>query len=236
MANSDAIANRVGNFGPGPQIVAGVADTGSDYDHPIYFSQPGDPVYTVHCIEYSGSCEIEGMQVGFPADARPAGGPDGHLAVIDQAAGWEYDLYNVDSKPPGGGTIVSAGAAGLRSATNALGLDSNATAAHFGLAAGVIRPAELEQGEIDHALAISVKCTNGTSVEPAGTGTGRPCSSIGLSNHNAPPMGSHFFLDMSAQEINAPALPEWRKVDPPCDGRVRHVRRGHRAPTTTDGP
>ena len=161
------------NFGPGPPIVVGVADTRADYDHPIYFSEPDDPVYTVHCIEYSGRCEIEGMQVRIPAAAKPADGPDSHLAVIDQAAGWEYDLYNVDSKPAGGGTIVVGwGGRTEIGDANALGLDSNATAAHFGLAAGVIRPAELEAGEIDHALAISVKCTNGTSVDPAAPAPG----------------------------------------------------------------
>ena len=35
---------------------------------------------------------------------------------------------------------------------------------------------------------------------------------MGLSNNNAPPMGFHFFLDMTEQQINILAVPEWRKV------------------------
>ena len=211
---SAEMAQRVGNYGGGAQIVAGVADSGSDYEHPLFYSQPGDPTYTIHCIEYSGRCEIEGMQVRIPVEARPAGGADHHLAVIDQASGWEYDLYNVQGKPSGEGGQLTIGWGGRTEigTPDATGLDSNATAAHFGLAAGVIRPAELETGEIDHALVISVKCTNGTSVRPAGTGTGRPCTQLGLPNAGAPPMGSHFYLDMTEAEIAAADVTEWERT------------------------
>lgn len=212
-SGSAAMASRVGNFGPGPQIVAGGAGTEMDYDHPIYYSQSSDPIFTVHCTEPWGTCPLEGMEIRIPDKAQPAGGSDSHLAVIDQAAGWEYDLYDVNSKPAGGGTIsIGWGGKTRMDNTTSDGLGSNATAAHFGLAAGVIRPAELASGQINHALAIAVKCTNGTSVAPAGSGTGRSCSSMGLSNQDAPPMGAHFFLDMSESEINALAVPEWRKV------------------------
>ena len=93
------------------------------------------------------------------------------------------------------------------------GLGSNATAAHFGTAAGVIRPAELEAGQINHALFMVVKCTNGTYVWPAkGPGVGRSCASMGLSNANAPAMGQHFYLDMSEAEIAALAVPAWKRT------------------------
>ena len=76
---------------------------------------------------------------------------------------------------------------------------------HFGGAAGIIRPAELAVGKIDHALFMVVKCTNGESVPPAGSGAGTACSDIGLPNEGAPPMGAHFFLDMTDAEIAAAA-------------------------------
>jgi hypothetical protein len=93
------------------------------------------------------------------------------------------------------------------------GLGSTATAAHFGTAAGIIRPSELEAGRIDHALFLVVKCTNATFVWPsAGPGVGRTCSSMGISSNNAPAMGQHFYLDMTEAEINAMNVPGWKKT------------------------
>ena len=86
--------------------------------------------------------------------------------------------------------------------------DSNATAAHFGLAAGVIRPSELAAGEIDHALFMVVKCTSGTSVYPAGPGVGSACAD----KTNAPAMGQHFFLEMTDAQIEALSVPSWQKT------------------------
>jgi hypothetical protein len=209
--DSSAIVETVTGFGPPDNQALGAAE---DWSHPVYFSQPSDPVYTVHCTQSWGTCEVEGAQVRIPGAARPASGGDGHLAVIDQAAGVEYDFWQVQSKPAGGGTLtVSWGGKTEIGTANADGLGSNATAAHFALLAGVIRPAELEAGRIEHALTMTVKCTNGTYVWPAtGPGAGRPCSSIGLSNDGAPAMGQHFVLGMSEQEIDALSVPDWQKT------------------------
>ena len=214
LANSSAVVSRLTGFGPPQSIVGGSADTRDDWDHPLYFSQPSDPVYTIHCVEDWGTCEIEGMQVRIPDVARPAGGEDGSMGVIDQAGNWEYDFWQVRSKPSGGGTItVSWGGRTEIGTPTADGLGSNATAAHFGTAAGVIRPEELKAGLIDHALFLVVKCTNGTYVWPAhGPGAGRSCSSIGLSNANAPALGQHFYLDMTDAQIAALQVPQWKRT------------------------
>jgi hypothetical protein len=198
------------NRSSAPRFVAGFADTGEDYEHPLYYSQAGDPTYTVHCAESWGRCPVEGLEVHIPAAANPAGGGDAHMAVIDQASGWEYDFWQVRQKPAGGGTLTISW--GGRTRIDGDGLDSPATAGSFGLAAGVIRPSELAAGEIDHALFMVVKCTNGTSVWPAGPVSGRSCSSIGLPNAGAPAMGQHFFLDMSDAQIGALSAPAWQKT------------------------
>ena len=212
--NSAAIVSRLMSLSSTPdKITTGNADTAGDWAHPIYYSQPSDPLFTVHCVEDWGRCEVEGMQLRIPDQARAAGGSDGHMAVIDQAAGWEYDFWQVRSKPKGGGTIsISWGGRTRIGSTDADGGGSAATAANFGLAAGVIRPAELAAGEINHALFTVVRCTNGTSVAPAAANVGTSCSSIGLPNANAPAMGQHFFLDMSEAEINGLAKPAWQKT------------------------
>ncbi len=224
VQNSSSIVSRTVGFGAaGPRggtlFTGSIADTSSDYDHPIYYSKPGDPVYTVRCRKWVSSCTVDGLQVRIPAEARPAGGSDAHMSVIDQDAGWEYGFWETEARSPSGGTlwighggrtrIGTDDATGLGSSTN----PNAVTAAHFALAAGVIRPEELAAGEINHALFMSVKCTNGTYVWPArGPGVGRTCASMGLSNEDAPALGQHFYLAMSVAEINALAVPAWKKT------------------------
>ena len=213
-SGSSAIVSRTLGFGPAQNILTGVAETEDDWDHPLYYSQPSDPLYTVSCTRWVSSCEVEGVQVRIPEAAQPAGGGDGSLGVIDQASGMEYDFWQVSSKPSGGGTLqVSHGGMTALGTADADGLGSNATAAHFGTAAGVIRPPEHEAGHIDHALFMVVECTNGNYVWPAhGPGVGRSCSSMGLSNADAPALGQHFYLDMSDAQIDALAVPEWKRT------------------------
>ena len=222
--NSDNIVSRTVNFGAaGPRggtvFTGGIADTDSDYDHPIYYSQPSDPLYTVRCRKWVSSCTVDGLQVRIPAEAQPAGGSDAHLAVIDQDAGWEYGFWETEARSRTGGTLwIGHGGRTRIGTADSTGLGTSAnpnavTAAHFGLAAGVIRPEELAAGQIDHALFMSVKCTNGTFVWPArGPGVGRTCESMGLSNANAPALGQHFYLDMSESQIGALAVPTWKKT------------------------
>jgi hypothetical protein len=181
------------------------SDTRSDWYHPVTFPAPDDPLYTVHCLEDWGTCEVEGMQVRLPRAARPAAGGDGHLAVVDQATGWEYDFWQVRPRSPGGGTLsVSWGG---RTEITGDGLGSDATAAHFGLLAGVIRAAELKAGRIDHALFMTVGCTAHSYVYPA-AGYALDCED----GAPAPAVGQLFRLAMTADEIAALDLPAWQET------------------------
>jgi len=207
VRNSSEIVQRMVSLYGGPaKMTAGDADSVYDYSHPLYYASAGDPVFTLHCYETSwGTCPIEGHRIRIPDAARPAGGGDGHMAVLDYASGWEYDLYKVRSKPAGGGTLEFRW--GGRTRLDGDGLGTNATAAHFALSAGIIRPEELAAGRIDHALFMVVKCTGGTAVYPAGGG-GAKCADT----TNAPAGGMRFQLDYSDAEIEALAVPRWKKT------------------------
>jgi hypothetical protein len=204
--NSSAIVQRMVSLYGGPaKMTAGDADSPYDYSHPLYYPTSTDPLFTLHCYEASwGTCPIEGHKIRIPDAARPAGGGDAHLAVIDQESGWEYDLYKVRSKPAGGGTLEFRW--GGRTRLDRDGLGSNATAAHFALSAGIIRAQELAAGRIEHALFMVVKCTSGR-VEPA-LGGGAQCAD----GTNAPAGGMRFQLDYSEAEIEALPVPEWKKT------------------------
>jgi hypothetical protein len=208
--DSARIVARLLSFGPPTNLVAGEADTPDDYGHPTYYPQPSDPVFRLHCYQTSwGRCAIEGDRIRVPAAARPAAGSDAHMTVVEQASGWEYDLDKVRSKPAQGGTLAFRW--GGRTRIDGTGLGSDATAARFGNLAGIIRASELAAGHIDHALFMVASCDAGRYVYPAEK-SGLPCSAIGLPNRGAPPMGMRMQLAMTARQIGALPVPEWKKT------------------------
>jgi hypothetical protein len=209
-ADSAQVVARLLHFGPIDHLVAGNADTPDDFGHPTYYSEPTDPLFELHCLESSwGRCPIEGMRIRVPDPARPAAGADGHLTVVDQASGWEYDLYDVRSKPPGGGTLEFRW--GGRTRIDGDGLGSGATAAQFGSLAGIIRAPELAAGHIDHALFMVARCDAGRAVYPAAK-SGYSCAGLGLPTGDAPPMGARLQLAMSPDQIDALPVPAWKKT------------------------
>ncbi|MGI8729125.1 MAG: carbohydrate-binding domain-containing protein [Solirubrobacteraceae bacterium] len=205
-ARSAQTVSRLLGFGSASHLVAGTADTTSDWQRPTYYSQATDPLYTLHCTESWGTCALEGVQIRVPEAARPAAGSDGHMTIIDQANGWEYPLWGVQSKPSGGGTLSFQWTHG-RVRIDGSGLNGGGTAAHFGNMAGVIRAQEMAAGQIDHALFMVVNCDSGSAVFPA-AGNARKCSSP----TDAPSMGTRFQLNMSSAQIDALAVPAWKKT------------------------
>jgi hypothetical protein len=175
-----------------------------------YYSQPGDPSYTLHCTEDWGTCPLEGKVIQIPASAKPAGisGTDAHMTIVDQETGWEYDLWAVTIFPENGGT-VEFGWGGL-TRIDGDGLGSYAVAARYGSLAGLVRSQELVSGHIRHALAMFVPCTEGW-VYPADH-PGYDCSDNGMSTRNALPMGAHFKLTMSRRKIRAHHFPRWKRA------------------------
>jgi hypothetical protein len=204
LSNSQAMVAKLLDSGPIADLVV-EPDSSSDWYHPVVFSRQGDPLYTVHCTEDWGTCEIEGMEVRLPVPAAPATGGDAHLAVVDQATGWEYDLWQVRPRPAGGGALTVSW--GGRTRITGDGLGSDATAAHFGLLAGIIRPAEMVAGRIDHALFMTVGCTARLYVYPA-SGHALTCAD----QEDAPAVGQHFWLDMTEAEIRALDVPRWQRT------------------------
>lgn len=186
---------------------------------PTYWSRSTDPLYTIHCTEPWGTCEVEGMQIRIPAGAKPEAPSDEHMTVVDQASGYEYSFWNVQTQPlpPGGGTInINWG--GRQPVTSGDGNSSAATAASFGGLAGRLRAEELAATDINHALNIVIDCSSNTVVFPVVEGHGgRACSTIGKSNVDAPPMGTRLQLNMTDAEIAAlkqtdgSDVPAWRE-------------------------
>jgi hypothetical protein len=196
-----------------------VAETSEDWSHPTFFAQPGDPIYTLHATEPWGNNPLNGMQIPIPEYARPAGGSDKHMTVVTPD-GWEYDFWASQTPPKGGGTLDFGW--GGRTRVDGSGLDSAGTAAGFGNLAGIIRAPELAAGHINHALFIVLKCASTETGFGFGTIAGKgtsayvyPASNGGAScpgEANLPPLGARFTLAMSNAQIQALAVPQWKKT------------------------
>lgn len=186
-----------------------------DYQHPVYYSKPTDPLFTITRAAGGYDSELYGTQVRIPDAARPACGGDAHLTVVDQSTAVEYDFWKVVRKDAGGGVIAVRGAGRTRvdgDGLNAVGVPGDANAARWGLMAGIIRGEELRALDIRHALFLTVRCDNGGIVYPA-SGHGAPCRDAnGNPNHTGPPMGARIQLVMSDAEINALVVPAPHKA------------------------
>ena len=82
-----------------------------------------------------------------------------------------------------------------------------AVAGQWGNLAGIMRAQEVASGTIAHALFLVLSCDSGAFVYPA-TKSGGRCSDT----TNAPPMGTHLWLDLTPAQIDALAIPGWQKT------------------------
>lgn len=207
--NSEAVVAHYVQAGKGLSALAvAYHREGYDYYHPIYFSRPSDPLFTIHCTERWGRCDLEGVAIRIPDAARPAGGADHHLAVIDQTRQLEFDLWNAGDKPSGGGRYNIGWGGTFPLNGDGVARGTAGTASMFAESVGLIRAQEVAAGSIDHALAMVVVCSSGRAVYPArGTGGSCPAGTTGAAD-----MGARFQLDMTDAEIDATGAPGYKRA------------------------
>jgi hypothetical protein len=162
--------------------------------------------YTVGCTMYW--CDLPVPPFPIPASAQPSSGSDHHLVVMDPDNQRELDMW-LAQRTSGGGwqagvrTVTSSTGTGLECAQGQT--CGRPDAAGFALAAGIVRPEEIAQGHIDHALVITTPYTRASYVACPALGTdGR------YADTNALPLGAHLQLD-PAYNVGASSLPAWEK-------------------------
>ena len=188
-------------------------------DRPVYYAAPTDPLVHIHCTGSlgPGTCHgsleqpsIAGITIHIPAGSQPQNAHDGHMTVIDQQKGIEYDFWQakwIDSTD----LQASSGSQIPIDNKTSTGRYGEADAANFGLMAGVLRPEEVAAHQINHALVIIVPCTTGY-VYPALGPYGDGCTPQGQSTNDAPHIGTLFQLNMSEREIAASRPPRWERA------------------------
>jgi hypothetical protein len=172
---------------------------------PIAYADPQSERSTVRCTVYG--CSLRVGPARIPTGAEPNAGSDHHLVVL-QPDGGELDLWlgQKNGEAWSAGSLSLESASGLAANCSGTSRCGGADAAYLALGAGVIRPEEIAQGHIDHALAIAVPNTRAGYVAcPAGHGDGQH------DDPNALPIGAHVQLDPAVEVARLP-IPTWQKV------------------------
>jgi len=181
----------------------------------VYTVGPNTPTVTVQLdsptLSWRVSLQAAFTAVPIPANAQPEAGSDSEMTVWQPSTDklWEFDHMRLLSDgwhAAWGGAIQNVSQSpGYYNATSWPGAASywGATASSLPHAAGVITQADLQQGHIDHALAINLPYPRaGVWAWPAqrGDGTGTAPDAI--------PEGAHLRLDpnLNLDALNLPPL------------------------------
>lgn len=196
--NSSALASFFAAHATSPALSIGA------FSVPVSEAHPSDSLFTVPCTLYACTLSAFGaFRIPVTAHADPSS--DGHLAVYDASTNREWDFWQ--AKSSGGTWSASAGAAVSMDATGvAPAGTASGNAANLPLLGGLIRPEEIAQGHIDHALVFGLP----------GIGAGAPVcpathNASTSSDPNAPREGAHLQLDPSV-DVSSLAIPAWAKI------------------------
>jgi len=165
----------------------------------IVNARSSDPWRSVGVFDWGWGADIAQPATRIPDGAAPTLGSDHHLAVIDGDR--ELDMWVAAQQLDG------SWMAGARAVTSITGSGISAAiagnAAGFALAAGVIRPEDIAQGRIEHALQFTSPYVLNRYVAPAIHTDGRQI------DPNAMPMGTRIQLDPAA---DISALPRTQRI------------------------
>lgn len=121
-----------------------------EYGIPIVAVDGDTPTHTVACtrVDY-GICPFAGWPVAIPDGAEPNSGSDGVLVTVDESAGTIFEFWRANHD----GDTWSTEFAAVNSLRGS-GWGGAATGSGASRLGGVIRVAEIADGEIPHALAL----------------------------------------------------------------------------------
>ncbi len=199
--NSAAIVNK--------SLVPFVASaTFSNWDAwgvPLAYANGNSKTYNVTCTIY---CTGDTINFPIPAGAQVATGTDHHLAVVN--GNQELDMWEASYD-----AATDTWSAGVRVVNDLYGWGAycpqgqhcnGANAAGFALLGGHVRPEEIAQGHIDHALAIITPATRAGYIACPATHTDGP-----VNDPAAIPEGARIQLDPTFN-VDAQSWPAWEKI------------------------
>lgn len=185
---SAALADRLWKYSPSRAGNFNLSFSG--YTYPVYSASDAQGTYPVQ----APSGNLNGTRIPWNPQWAPATGSDGQVIILDPASGREWDLWQVDFNGSkiriSNGNLVPGSYLGKE--------DGFKPSRGCGIPylAMLVRPEEIAQGKIEHALSMPSRNTAKTFVAPATKSDGRV-------TQNGMPMGTRFALDITDAEIDA---------------------------------
>ncbi len=184
-----------------------------DYSVPIYTVPADQPTVRVQLVGHSTHHSLQAAwdAVPLPPDAQPAAGSDKHLVVWQPSTGRLWEFWRLERTPVGwraewGGAMRHVrrnpgvyGRGAWPGAESSWGGDASS----LSLAGGLITLEDLEDGQINHALAMAVpNARAGTYASPARRTDGKSASPLSL------PEGAHLRLEpgLNLASLHLPPL------------------------------
>jgi hypothetical protein len=161
------------------------------YTYPVYMASAATGLFPVE-IEHRSN--LNGQTMPWNPSWRAATGSDGQVIVLDPATGREWDLWQVEFD----GTTVRATNGNLVPGsywTREIGFPPS-RGAGIPYLAMLVRPAEIEQGVIPHALSMPIRNPDGASYVAPATKLERRNEVVGV------PEGMRFALRMDDVEVD----------------------------------
>jgi hypothetical protein len=189
-----------------------VVNKGDDWGIPLAYASSHSTTYTIGCVKYGCDSTVE---FRIPRYATPNTEWDGHLAVYDPSTNQQLDLWQGVHDP-----LTDTWTAGSRLAASAdwgagcaLGTrcGGGGTAAGFMEFGGVIRPEEIAQGHIDHALVIDTPYIRAGYIACPAVNYWASEGPEYKDDSNAIPLGARIQMDPRV-DVDAKPWPQWEKV------------------------
>jgi len=181
--------------------------TSDQWGKPLVYADPLSTTYSVGCLTYDCGTSVS---FAIPRYAAPSTGTDHHLTVLDPATNHELDMWMASYDA--GAVSWSAGSRYV-TASDGWGAQCSlgehclgAVAAGFSAFGGVVRPEEIAQGHIDHALFFASPYTRAGDIACPATHTDG-----WVSDPAAIPEGARIQLDPDF-DVDGQAWPSWEKV------------------------
>jgi hypothetical protein len=173
--------SRTGSLGAAP-----IMPVREDWGVGLYFIEDLDP--------YPPLVNVCSHWVPVPSYAQPDPSSDAHLCIIDRDTGEEWDFWAFSGSYPsytcGTSGVMDVFSDGVRAPHASAARESGTP-----LIAGLIRPEEIQAGEIHHALAYAFDARNSLDwryfVTPASSGAG---NDFGPDGDHVLPMGARLQL------------------------------------------
>ena len=172
------------------------------YSFTLYFIDETTPRWDIPCTRYRCTIVTPGEVirtemlpgVPIPSEARPASGRDAQMIIIDKTTHAEYDLWGVEQTATGW-TIRNGSVYNIL--WDAMPTQYGSRGAGVPYYAGLVRPWEIVQGRIDHALSFAYPYpAEGRCVFPASKTDGNSSLPYAI------PEGARLQLDPALTEID----------------------------------